>query len=117
MKYLATLIFLACTTLACSSYQKTTNSTETNTNAMADSKEMISEGYTLGTIITSTAEGDCPYKIEVMGDEEPYYLDPINLGDDYKKQGMEVWFKFSGLRMMNRCDDAAPVNINAMQKK
>jgi hypothetical protein len=66
--------------------------------------------------VTSKAEGDCPFAIMVEA-EEPYYLDPINLDESYKVAGEKIWFKFRGLRMMNRCDKASPIEISEIQKR
>ena len=38
-------------------------------------------------------------------------LDPINLEESMKKDGLKVWVTYQGLRMMNRCEKANPVSI------
>lgn len=94
----------------------TTTETTTNTETM-DPQKLMAEGYLLGTIVYSDKEGDCPYTIQMPGDKmEFYYLDPINLEETYKKDGLKVWIKFNGLRRMNRCDRATPAEIIDIKK-
>ncbi len=78
---------------------------------------MKAEGYLLGTIIYSDKESDCPYTIQMPGNKmEFYYLDPMNLEENFKVDGQKVWVKFNGLRRMNRCDNAVPAEIVDMKK-
>lgn len=79
-------------------------------------KEMTEQGFLMGTIKTYAAEGNCPYVIEVAA-ETPYFFDPINLEESFKQNDTKVWFRFAGLRMMNRCEKANPVSILEMQKR
>ena len=51
------------------------------------------------------------YRLKINGKNGVYYLDPINLEDKYQLAGLEVWFKYSGLRRMNRCQKANPIAI------
>ncbi len=78
--------------------------------------EMISKGFTFGTILQSTKQGDCPFTIR-MGENKKdyYYFDPINLKEAYKKNGMEVFFIYRALRMMNRCAKANPIEVEEME--
>lgn len=100
------------------STSETTTSSETTTNTETmDSQKMLAAGYLLGTIVYSEKEGDCPYTIQMPGDKmEFYYLDPINLEEDFKKDGQKVWIKFNGLRRMNRCDKATPAELVDIKK-
>ncbi len=102
--------------LSCNSTTPTVSETSENTNQM-DAKKMIADGFTKGLIVTSKVEGDCPITIQVDGKDGPYYFDPINLEDSYKNEGEKIWFKFGGLRMMNRCIKANPVSIIEIQKR
>jgi len=46
--------------------------------------------------------------------------DPINLDESFsafKQDGMKVWFTFAGLRMMNRCEKANPINLIDIQTR
>lgn len=112
-----TILLVALTLFSCSS-KKTT------TDAMPDSKKseiaakMMADGFKMGTIVASEAEGDCPYTIQMEGeDKQAYFLDPINLDESFKKNGEKIWFTYAGLRMMNRCIKANPVNIIDIQKR
>jgi len=78
--------------------------------------ELISKGFTPGVIQKSTQKEDCIFTIQVSEqNKQPYFLDPINLDETYKKNGLAVFFKYRALRMMNRCQRANPVEIQEMQ--
>ena len=47
----------------------------------------------------------------VEGKNGTYYLDPIDLREDFQIEGEQVWFKYGGLRRMNRCEKASPISI------
>lgn len=99
------------------STSETTSSESTTNTETLDSIKMLAEGYTLGTIVYSDKEGDCPYTIQMPGDKmEFYYLDPINLEESFKVDGQKVWIKYNGLRRMNRCDKATPAEVVDMKK-
>jgi hypothetical protein len=100
----------------CSSTKSNTNSENTNTAEM-ETKQMMEEGYKMGVIVTSREEGDCPITIQIL-DEETYLLDPINIAEMYKIiDGDKVWVKYTGLRMMNRCEKANPVSLTEIKKR
>ena len=115
MKLIATLL-LALFLTNCSSTKTTTAITETK-NTMEGEKKMIENGFLAGEIVASTKENDCPFAIEVGGADGVYYLDGINLEEEYKKGGEKIWFKFTPLRMMNRCDKANPITITEIQRR
>lgn len=106
--------------LSCSSSKTAKQSEEGTKDSIemsASDKSMIEAGFSLGTIEASTVEGDCPFTIKIDDEDTPYLLDPINLEEPYKVDGQQVWFKYSGLRMMNRCDKANPISIIEIQKR
>ena len=78
--------------------------------------ELIYTGFTPGVIQESTQKEDCIFTILVSEqNRQPYFLDPINLDEAYKKNGLDVFFKYRALRMMNRCQRANPIEIQEMQ--
>ncbi len=77
-------------------------------------KKMISDGYTFGKIIKSNVKGDCEFSIKIS---DSLYYDPVNLSDLYRKDKLEIWFKFTRMRRMNRCQKALPITINDIVKK
>lgn len=118
MMILRTLLATLCifTTVCCTS--KKSASETTNTKNIMNQEEMITNGFSYGTIEESTKEGDCQFTIRLTNNEkEVYYLDPVDLDDSYKKDGQEVYFKFRGLRMMNRCEKANPIQIEEIHVK
>lgn len=70
--------------------------------------------YVKGTIVHSTAEGDCEYTIET---EDGRMFDPINMDEKFRKAGTEILFRFGALRMANRCEKANPINIIDIRMK
>ncbi len=118
MKLLKTVfvVALVCLSSCCTSKKATSeNSTENLKTTMTDS-DMLKAGFKSGTIVASTVDGDCPFVIKT-DEKESVMFDPINIEDTYKKDGMKVWFTFRGLRMMNRCDKANPVELIEMKAK
>ena len=99
------LLVFFCVT-SCSTMDKTTSAEK-----RIIKNQRIEKGFTLGEIFLSNIEGDCPVTIKIKGKNGVYYLDPINLDDKYQLAGLEVWFKYSGLRRMNRCQKANPIAI------
>jgi hypothetical protein len=79
--------------------------------------KMTSNGFKMGTIVTSEEEGDCAITIQLEDKDYQYFLDPINLEEGFKTNGEKVWVKFNGLRMANRCIKANPVSIVEIQKR
>lgn len=104
-----------CLFMGCNSSKLAQNETNTMDNAQ-EIKEMTDQGYLMGTIQGYSTEGNCPFIIEVAA-ETPYYLDPINLEESFKKEGTQIWFTFAGLRMMNRCVKANPISILDIKKR
>lgn len=113
MKFLSLLLLL--TIISCNTANKATV-TKNETEQQMDAKKMIADGYLAGEISISTKEGDCPVTILVDGKTGPYYLDAINLSENFSKDGEKVWFKYSPLRRMNRCNKASPINITEIIK-
>ncbi len=118
MKYFATLFILFTLLLfSCNTTNKSVTNTSENKTQMVDAKKMIEAGFLEGVIVTSKKEGDCPITIQVEGKDGAYFLDPINITEEYKIDGEQVWFTFGGLRMMNRCEKANPISIIEIQKR
>lgn len=112
----ASLLFLNCGSQK-ETKAKVVESTENIENTM-DKAAMMAEGYLPGTIRVSENESGCPFVIEVENPDGNYMLDPINLEDEnFKADGTKIWFKFTGLRMANRCPSASPINLNEIQKR
>jgi len=120
MTYLKVLIIvLTFSFSSCNTTNKAvdkTENTENNTIEM-NIKEMASKGYLAGQISFSKVQGDCPITIKVEGENGTYYLDPIDLSEEFKNDGEQIWFKFGPLRRMNRCDKASPISIIEIIKR
>jgi hypothetical protein len=119
MTLFRTLSVLAIITLfSCNSGSKATNGDGPNQEEIEMiAKKMKEAGFYSGTIIYSDKEGDCAYTIDVDSEDYKYLLDPINLEERYQTDGAKIWFKFAGLKMMNRCEKANPVSIVEIQDR
>ncbi len=112
---LVSVFFLA----QCDATKNTSDTTkeENQMTVNATAKKMMEEGFKAGTIVYSEVENDCPYTIQIENEDPSYFLDPVNLEEAYKKDGMKIWVQYAGMRMMNRCEKANPVNVVAIQKR
>jgi len=86
-------------------------------NTVNSKKIMLEQGFSEGVIIASKEEGDCPFVIKINDENYPYFLDPINLTENFKTGGEKIWFKFTSSRMANRCEKANPVSIIDIKKR
>ena len=111
------IIFLSLLFSCNSTHKSITNNTEEEEEAQMESNKMTEAGFTSGTIVYSEKEGDCPTTIQVEGGEEALFYDPINIAEVFKNDGNKVWFKFTRLRMMNRCDKAGPIRIEEILER
>lgn len=84
---------------------------EITTSVMNKKETLLKEGYTAGTIVHSTKEGDCEWTIKL---EDGRYFESPTMKDKYKKNDMKVYFKFHPQRRMNQCTKASPVEITEM---
>lgn len=119
MKLLITSICaLAISLSACNAKKDAAAEAKANQVAMEKQKqEMLDKGYSLGTIVKGADAKDCAFKIQ-MGDEgSKYFLDPTNLDASFQQDGIEIWFTYTGLRMMNRCPSASPIRVEDMQRR
>lgn len=85
--------------------------------ALIDDQKLMEDGFSKGMVVYSEIPDDCAYTIKMENTlGEFYYLDPINLDEKFQQDGEEVWIKFRGLRRMNRCKKANPVEIMDIKK-
>lgn len=95
---------------SCKSTQETVK--EEITTSVMDTKEtLLKEGYTAGTIVHSTKEGDCEWTIKL---EDGRHFESLTMEEEYKKSDMKVYFKFLPQRRMSSCTKASPVQITEM---
>ncbi|GAB5398636.1 MAG: hypothetical protein Aureis2KO_02210 [Aureisphaera sp.] len=87
-----------------------TDKTDMTTTTKSTS-EMEAEGYLKGIVMAGKGEGACEYVIDIKGGFAEQKVDPTNLSESFKSDSQKVWIKFRGLRMMNRCPEARPVEV------
>ncbi len=110
------VLLIACSSTNKATIDKASEETVTNTEKTMKETAMKEAGFLMAEVVASRVEGDCPFTLKVNA-SEPYFLDPVNITDEYKKNGEKVWVKYSGLRMMNRCEKATPVNIVEIERR
>lgn len=109
---LVTVLVISCNSSSKSAAEGASKDTEA---AAMEAKKMMEAGFKKAVIVGSKAEGDCPYVLKM--EDGSYMVDPINLEESMKKDGMKVWVSYNGLRMMNRCEKANPVSIVEIQER
>ena len=115
LKLSAVLFFTIAT--SCDSAKSTVQEKETNTNAVKEmDTKLVNEGYTTGTV-KYLANSKCSYVL--IDEKTDIKYDPINIDEEkfmsFKKDTEKVYFKYHALRMMNRCDEASPVQLIDIQ--
>ena len=109
--------------LSCGTSQNSPQNVETNSAEEIEAKKIMAEqmmaaGYLPGRIIYSDLADDCEYTIQLKsGERDFYYVDPINLENPFRVNNQTIWVKFNGLRRMNRCEKAAPVEITEIKNR
>ncbi|PKA82742.1 hypothetical protein ATE92_0879 [Ulvibacter sp. MAR_2010_11] len=109
-------IFSYCSSTKTNTNDSTLSNTPSASELSKESQKMLDAGFKRATIVASAVEGDCPYTLQMVEDNNAL-LDPINLEETYKSNGMKVWVIYNGLRMMNRCEKANPVSIQDIRKR
>lgn len=104
------------------SCDSTKSAAATETTQIEETKNMeqdlMSQGYSKG-MLTTNKDSKCTF---VLVDEKTgVSFDPINLEDgtfgDFKNvEKQMVYYKFSPLRMPNRCPEAQPISIDDIKK-
>ena len=111
LKHTYILLFLLI--ISCKSTKNNNTETDMNTDTATNSKEMIADGYQKGVIVASKKDNDCAYVIKIEDGNNTNYLDPVDLPDEFKKDGVNIWFKYTLSRRPKRCDKADPVTLNS----
>ena len=91
---------------------------ETTSKQQETKQDIMQEGYSVGTI-KYLSNSKCPYII--VDEKTGAKFDPINMQEerfaDYKKDQQKVFYKYRPLRMMNRCEEAQPIEIEDIKKR
>ena len=86
-------------------------------NSCSSTKNSPGTEYTSGTVVYSTAENDCAYTLKVDSQTEDLFYDPINLENEFTKDGLKIKFQYKLLKMKNRCDKANPISLTYIKKQ
>ncbi|WP_310991445.1 hypothetical protein [Aequorivita marina] len=109
--------------ISCGPVQNSTEDAETNSASeiemqKIEGEKMMAAGFIPGRIIYSDLADDCEYTIQLKeGRKDFYYVDPINLSEEFSNDGQTVWVKLNWLRRMSRCEKAVPVEITEIKDR
>ncbi|MBP6312733.1 MAG: hypothetical protein KA408_10725 [Flavobacteriales bacterium] len=76
--------------------------------------EVSEKNRTIGVIQQAITKEGCLWTIRIK--EVDYFLDPINLDEEFMVNELRVQFDYLQLRMTNRCKEANPVEVLSMVK-
>jgi len=82
-----------------------------NKKATKKEKKIIPEGFKKAIVIKTDSNDLCKVKLQIEGEQNDQYFDPINLKDFYKSSKKIIWIKYVRLRMKNRCPNMQPIRI------
>lgn len=68
-------------------------------------------GFTKATVINSTLDG-CTWLMEL---EDSKKLEPVNLKEDFKKDGLKVWIQYKHYENFSFCMAGEMVTITAIE--
>ena len=115
------LVSLMAVSLSCNSAktavndESAVNDTVTETSKQMES-QLINEGYSVGTM-KYIKNSKCSYII--VDEKTKVNFDPINIDNEkfssFKSENMKVFYKYRPLRMMNRCNEAQPIELEEMK--
>lgn len=109
--------------ISCGINQNLPQTAETNSDAeiqaqKIEGEKMMAAGYLPGRIIYSDLVDDCEYTIQLKdGEKDFYYVDPLNLGENFSSDDKTVWVKFDELKMESRCEKAIPVELIEIESR
>lgn len=97
---------------SCNSSKTSAEESLTDKSMTVEKKaQLLKEGYTYGTIVHSLEEGDCEWTIKL---EDGRHFESLTMNEDFKKENMEVYFKYIPQRRMSKCTKASPIEITEM---
>lgn len=115
MKATLLLTTALCSLLSLSSCKSTQEVPKQNiTETKMEQKEkdvLLKEGYTAGVITQTKEEGNCEWIIKL---DSGLRYESLTMDDEFKKNNLNVFFKFVPQRRMSKCTNASPVQITDM---
>lgn len=93
---------------ACNSTKESAEESVTNSSTNLQNEKMKAAGFTEGTIETGKTEEDCKIMIKVA---DGRYFESTDIPENFSTDGMKIWFTYTGLRRMSRCQKANPIAI------
>lgn len=112
------LLFTSCDSPK-ATIQKVESEANTNEQYQVEmEKQMIGDGFHIGEI-QHLENSKCAYII--IDQTTKVKFDPINIEDEeyqsFRNDTQKIYYKFRGLRMMNRCTEAQPIQLTEIKKR
>lgn len=111
LNYAVLFCFFICL-LSCHTNKKITDK---ENSLSSTSESLIKKGFKKAIIIKKKGKSNCDLLISLTDSKE--MLDPIGIDQKNFTNEEKIWFKFSSLRMKNRCDEARPVTVIEIKKR
>lgn len=112
------VVLLLLSTGGCDSAKSagTSETEESKAVEQNNTDDMVKEGFVVGNIQINRGSS-CPYII--IDEKLGLKYDPVNLDEDkfksFKVEDQKIFFKFTPLRRMNRCNEATPIQLTAIE--
>ena len=111
LNYVVLFCFFICL-LSCHTNKKVTD----KENSLSSTTEsLIKKGFKKAIIIKNKSKSSCALLVSLLDSKE--LLDPVGIDQNNFKNEEKIWFKFSSLRMKNRCEKARPVSVIEIKKR
>ena len=114
---LTSILFLALISFQCASSKKSKSneqevSIKSEEAAAEQGATMRSKGFTKGVIVDKTGLDGCTFLIEISDSK---ILEPIQLDEKFRKNGLAVYFKYKRSRKATTCMNGQPIIISEIQ--
>ena len=101
--------------LAGSCQPKVVPANSTGQESVKTAANFVEQGFKKGTIVDKTGLDGCGFMIKLENDK---ILEPSELDDQFKKEGIQVWVKYSIPKSLNSiCMAGQLVKLTAIEKR
>jgi hypothetical protein len=80
----------------------------------ANKQNWVEKGFTKGIIIDKTGLDGCSFLIQL---KDSSIFNPINIKDEFKEEGITVFFKYNRSKQVTICMNGAPIIVYEMVKR
>lgn len=109
---LSTIICFGVFTACKSGVNKNTSQVEAKSQSSTRDQKLLQAGYTYGVITDKTGLDGCTFVI--YGDSSRAF-EPYNLEEEYKKDGLKIYFKYRLSRAPSICQHGQPIILSEIK--